>query len=104
MTQAKIESMISVRIDQGQMKIKQEEDKGKGKEVNQGIVSRGPSVVIEANIAHPEKIKEEETIEMGAKIEDRTIKDSKETVSREMGAKTGMKGTKEALPGTRALQ
>ena len=96
----------TVRIDQEQMKIKQEEDiwTGTGKEVIQGIGIKGHSVAIEAEIAHQEKIKEEEKIEMGAKIEDRTIEGSKETISREMGAETGMKGNKEALPGTGDLQ
>jgi hypothetical protein len=98
-TNNKTMSGSTVMIDQEQMKDKQEEDKrtGKDKEVNQGITIRGPSVVTEAKTALPEKIKEEENIEMGAIIEDRTIEASKETVSREMGAETGMKGNKEAL-------
>ena len=85
----------TVRIDQGQMKIKQKEEQEKGKAVIQGIVSRGHTVEIEAN---QEKVREEEKIETEAN----TIKDSKETISREMGAETGMEKTKEALPEIRA--
>ena len=84
---------VTVRIDQEHMKSKQEEEQEKGKAVIQGIVSRGHTVEIEAH-----QVREEEKIETEAK----TIKDSKETISREMEAETGMEKNKEALPEIRA--